>query len=59
MQSDVVALDTHLNQQNMQIIELAKLVADPKLDPLKRHILVALITVDVHARDIVDDLKNA
>lgn len=34
-------------------------MADPNLNSLSRHILVALITVDVHARDIVEDLKNS
>jgi len=37
---------------------LTELVRDPQLKPLNRHVLVALITTDVHARDIVDDLKK-
>lgn len=57
--NDVQSLENHCAVQNQQIVELAKLVADPNLASLSRHILVALITVDVHARDIVDDLKNA
>jgi dynein heavy chain len=31
-------------------------VANPDLPSLPRHILVALITTDVHARDIVQEL---
>jgi hypothetical protein len=29
-----------------------------ELSDLKRRVIVALITVDVHARDIVEELKN-
>lgn len=56
--NDVQSLENHYEVCKKQIDELAKLVANPNLESLKRHILVALITTDVHARDIVEDLKN-
>lgn len=38
----------------MQLTELIR----GHLDPIKRSILVALITTDVHSRDIVETLVN-
>jgi len=39
-----------------QLSELTALIRDPNLDGLKRKTLIALITQDVHNRDIVDSL---
>lgn len=58
-QRDVSSLDHHFEQQQKQIIELAKLVSRPDLPSLQRHIIVALITTDVHARDIVEELRDS
>jgi dynein heavy chain len=44
------------DQQVIQIEELTVLVRG-QLSDLQRHVVVALITTDVHARDIVEDLK--
>jgi dynein heavy chain len=33
-------------------------VRDPKLEKLNRKIIVALITTDVHAMDIIEELKK-
>ena len=34
------------------------MIRDPNLDPIKRKTLIALITQDVHNRDIVDELTQ-
>ena len=41
-----------------QLEHLTKLITQPNLDPIKHKCIVALITQDVHARDIIDDLCN-
>ena len=51
-------MQTEEDKNKKQILELTELVRDPNLKPLSRHVLVALITTDVHARDIVEDLKK-
>jgi dynein heavy chain len=50
------ALQEWWDQQVIQIEELTVLVRG-QLSDLQRHVVVALITTDVHARDIVEDLK--
>jgi dynein heavy chain len=50
------ALQEWWDAQVLQIEELTILVRG-NLTDLQRHIVVALITTDVHARDIVEDLK--
>lgn len=52
------ALQEWWDAQVLQIEELTILVRG-QLTDLQRHIVVALITTDVHARDIVEDLKSA
>jgi dynein heavy chain len=54
--NDITELEKQYNINNNNIKELAKLVANPDLPSLQRHVLVALITTDVHARDIVQEL---
>ncbi len=39
-----------------QLTELTKIVSNPELDQIKRKAVVALITQDVHYRDIIEDL---
>ena len=51
------ALGQVLETCRSQLSDLAVEVSGP-LDKLLRRTLVALITADVHARDIVEDLKN-
>lgn len=41
-----------------QLIELTAMIRDPLLHPLKRKTLIALITQDVHNRDIVEQLSQ-
>ena len=57
MQDDPMQLTQWYEQNSKQLAELTELVRG-KLSELKRAILVALITQDVHARDIVEKLKN-
>ena len=40
-----------------QLKDLTDLVRG-ELEPLQRQVIVALVTTDVHARDIVENLKN-
>ena len=42
-----------------QLNELIALIVDPYLSDLERRIVVALVTTDVHARDVVEELKEA
>jgi|694.fasta_scaffold51520_7 hypothetical protein len=58
MVNDIQSLTDCVEKNKKQILELSELVRDPNLPDLRRCILVALITVDVHARDIVDDLRK-
>jgi dynein heavy chain len=58
MANDIQSLADCVEKNKKQILELSELVRDPNLPDLRRAILVALITVDVHARDIVDDLRK-
>lgn len=41
-----------------QLSDLTKHIQNPNLPGIKRKILVSLITTDVHARDIVENLQN-
>ena len=41
-----------------QLDELIKLIITD-LNDLERKIIVALVTTDVHARDVIDELKEA
>lgn len=56
-EEDPFALQTWFEQNRAQIEELTILVRG-KLTELQRCIIVALITTDVHASDIVEELKN-
>ena len=58
MSGDVQSLTEHEDRNKKQILELAELVRNPQLKSLNRAVLVALITTDVHARDIVEELKK-
>lgn len=56
MSSSPFALEDWLKTNIDQIEVLTDLVRG-ELSDLKRRAVVALITVDVHARDIIDELK--
>lgn len=49
-------LEDYFNSLIRQLSELTAMIRDPNLTPLKRKTLIALITQDVHNRDIVDSL---
>ena len=49
-------LEDYYNLLLRQLSELTAMIRDPNLDTLKRRTLIALITQDVHNRDIVDSL---
>lgn len=49
-------LGDYYNLLLRQLSELTAMIRDPNLDGLKRKTLIALITQDVHNRDIVDSL---
>ena len=49
-------LSDYYNLLLRQLSELTAMIRDPNLDPLKRKTLIALITQDVHNRDIVESL---
>lgn len=49
-------LGDYYNLLLRQLSELTATIRDPNLDGLKRKTLIALITQDVHNRDIVDSL---
>lgn len=57
MQTDRTALQTWWDTNDAQIRGLTDHVRS-NLSDLSRCVIVALITTDVHARDIVDDLKK-
>lgn len=40
------------------IDEETEIIKDVKLNPIMRKIMVALITIDVHNRDIISDLAK-
>jgi dynein heavy chain len=50
------SLEDHVNMNIKQLDDCTELVRG-ELSDLKRKVVVALITVDVHARDIIDELK--
>jgi dynein heavy chain len=54
---DVFALNEHYDL-NQQQIEALTILVRGNLEDLQRQIIVALITTDVHARDIVGDLRT-
>jgi dynein heavy chain len=56
MTDNPLALEDWFNINVSQIEVLTDLVRG-ELSDLKRRVIVALITVDVHARDIVEELK--
>jgi len=56
MQNDPLSLQTHFDNQENQLSNLTQHVRS-NLTDLQRCIIVALITTDVHARDIVEELK--
>jgi dynein heavy chain, axonemal len=58
MQDDRSSLQTWKEQNDTQLRSLTELVRS-NLTDLERCIIVALITTDVHARDIVEDLRKA
>ena len=57
MISNPLALQDWLDDNNKQLKDLTKLVQG-KLEDLQRKIIVALVTTDVHARDIVEQMKD-
>jgi len=57
MQNDRSALQTWKDQNDVQLRSLTELVRS-NLTDLERCIIVALITTDVHARDIVEELRR-
>lgn len=57
MQEDRLALQTWFDRNDKQIEQLTMHVRS-NLSDLQRCVIVALITTDVHARDIVEDLKR-
>jgi dynein heavy chain, axonemal len=57
MQNDRSSLQTWKDQNDVQLRSLTELVRS-NLTDLERCIIVALITTDVHARDIVEELRR-
>ena len=57
MYDDPLSLGNWYDQNVSQLEQLTILIRG-KLDKLQRATLVALITQDVHARDIIDQLKQ-
>mmetsp|Transcript_30959 Transcript_30959/g.47350 ORF Transcript_30959/g.47350 Transcript_30959/m.47350 type:complete len:196 (+) Transcript_30959:5674-6261(+) len=55
MDDNPFALEDQFTQVSQQLIQLTGLIRG-RFSPVQRRILVALITQDVHARDIVEDL---
>lgn len=58
MVEDRSALETWKKQNDEQLKGLTELVRSDLTD-LQRCIIVALITTDVHARDIVEEMRRA
>lgn len=58
MSNDPLSLQTHFENQENALANLTAHVRS-NLGDLQRCVIVALMTTDVHARDIVDDLKQA
>lgn len=56
MSANPFSLDDWFNI-NVQQIEIMTDLFRGELSDLKRRVVVALITVDVHARDIIEELK--
>ena len=57
MQEDPMTLSGWYDTQQTQLEQLTMLIRG-NLTDLQRHVLVALVTQDVHARDITDTLKS-
>jgi len=57
MISNPLALSDWLDDNNKQLKDLTKLVQG-KLEDLQRKIIVALVTTDVHARDMIEQMKD-
>ena len=57
MYDDPLSLSTWYDTNVNQLSELTRLIRG-QLNKLQRLTLVALITQDVHARDIIDQMKN-
>ena len=58
MYDDPLALANWYDANVTMLQQLTEHIRNPKLTKLQRATLVALITQDVHARDIVDQLKS-
>jgi dynein heavy chain len=58
METDLLALTDWLETNRTQLADLSDLVSGD-LNKLERKVIVALVTTDVHARDIVEELKEA
>lgn len=56
MANDPLSLQTHFENQETALANLTAHVRS-NLTDLQRCVIVALITTDVHARDIVEELK--
>jgi dynein heavy chain len=57
MQDNPFALEDFYKENEKEISYLIDLVRG-NLDSVRRKIIVALVTTDVHARDIIENLKN-
>ena len=55
--NDPMSLTDWFEKNVQQLKDLTDLVRG-ELQPLQRQVIVALVTTDVHARDIVENLKN-
>jgi dynein heavy chain, axonemal len=56
MEQNPFALSDYLGDLKQQLSQLTIHIQNPALQNIKRKILVSLITTDVHARDIVENL---
>lgn len=57
MQENPFALEDFYKENEKEISYLIDLVRG-NLDSVRRKIIVALVTTDVHARDIIENLRN-
>lgn len=58
MDADPSALKDQYDQDCKTLNDLTEIVKNPNLASVKRKILVSLITVEVHNRDIVEKLMT-
>lgn len=58
MDDNPLSLQDHLGYTEDGLKLLVELIRNP-LDPIKRKILVSLITAEVHCRDVIEQLADA